>query len=310
MGGTEGWRFEFKLSPLPPAPLNAPSHAQPSSLSHSSAVANDGGAPPLTSSPPWPSRVLLSCYGMPSPPQVGERWSLHVKWRRPRGLMNPHGGDSALWLLSQNIPAVGTCSGKAQTRERDERDGSPWSVDAWRQRFRDAIHREVGDARGAGVLAALSLGDQGAVSVSMNLSQPRPKSPSFSSGNRQIRAIFGGLAGQSICPRTPRSVPKNGEMGCQRRSLFAPPGRVLGGVSGAAARQGASLGALMPPGLARFRPGAHKGQHTFQALTDWFPKALIVAADALPHGLRGTDLSLRCWVAELRKLGIRDKSVR
>lgn len=164
MGGTEGWRFEFKLSPLPPAPLNAPSHAQPSSPSHSSAVANDGGAPPLTSSPPWPSRVLLSCYGMPSPPQVGARWSLHVKWRRPRGLMNPHGGDSALWLLSQNIPAVGTCSGKAQTRERDERDGSPWSVDAWRQRFRDAIHREVGDARGAGVLAALSLGDQGAVS--------------------------------------------------------------------------------------------------------------------------------------------------
>ncbi len=134
MGGTEGWRFEFKLSPQ---------------------------TPQTPQTPPWPSRVLLSCYGMPSTPQVGERWSLQVKWRRPRGLMNPHGSDSALWLLSQNIPAVGSCSGKAQTRQSD---GRPWSVDAWRQRFREAIQREVDDVRGAGVLSALSLGDQGAVS--------------------------------------------------------------------------------------------------------------------------------------------------
>lgn len=209
IGGTEGWRFEFKLPPV----QAASSHASPSPA--------DAAPAPPTPSPPWPRRVLLSCYAMPSPPQVGERWSLQVKWRRPRGLMNPHGGDSALWLLSQNIPAVGTCSSKGQTRERE---GDSWSIDAWRQRFRDALQREVGDARGAGVLAALSLGDQGAVSVSMNLSQPRPRPLVFSSVNRQNCAIFDGLAGQSSCPRTMRSVSKNGEMGCQRSRLFPRQG--------------------------------------------------------------------------------------
>ncbi|OWQ84983.1 DNA internalization-related competence protein ComEC/Rec2 [Roseateles terrae] len=98
---------------------------------------------------------------MPSPPQVGELWSLQVKWRRPRGLMNPHGGDSALWMLSQNIPAIGTCASKGQQREAA---GTTTSVDAWRQRFRDTLRQHVTDPRGAGVLAALSLGDQGAVS--------------------------------------------------------------------------------------------------------------------------------------------------
>jgi competence protein ComEC len=135
-GGTEGWRFEYSLLP----------------------ALESAQAPPRL-----PPRVLLSCYAMPDPPRVGERWSFQVKWRRPNGLMNPHGGDTALWLMSQDIPAVATCSSKGQQRESE---GAPWRIDAWRHQFRDAIEREVDDPRGAGVLAALSLGDQGALSPS------------------------------------------------------------------------------------------------------------------------------------------------
>ena len=42
-------------------------------------------------------------------------------------------------------------------------DGSAWQVDRWRQQVRDAILRAVGDRRAAGVLAALVVGDQGAI---------------------------------------------------------------------------------------------------------------------------------------------------
>lgn len=127
-GSTEGWRFEFQVRP---------------------SVAQD-----------LPPRALLSCYGMPMPPRVGDAWALSVKWRRPHGLMNPQGGDSALWMLSQNIPATGTCSSRGQQRLAQ---GSGWRIDAWRQAFRESIEQGVADRRGAGVLAALSLGDQGAV---------------------------------------------------------------------------------------------------------------------------------------------------
>ncbi|ANH66622.1 ComEC/Rec2 family competence protein [Mitsuaria sp. 7] len=131
IGGAAGWRFILDVDP---------------------AVVGDG-APP---------RVLLSCYQMPVPPRAGERWRLDVKLRRPHGLMNPHGFDQALWMLDQDLPAAGSCRSKGQERL----EGSGFSVDALRQTMRDAIDRQLSerrDRRGAGVLAALSLGDQGAV---------------------------------------------------------------------------------------------------------------------------------------------------
>ncbi|WP_431102489.1 DNA internalization-related competence protein ComEC/Rec2 [Roseateles noduli] len=133
IGGVEGWRFILAVEP--------------------SAVS--AGTPP---------RVLLSCYQMPFRPRAGERWRLDVKLRRPHGLMNPHGFDQALWMLDQDLPAAGSCRSKGQERLAT----SGFSVDALRQSMRDAIDRQLSerrDRRGAGVLAALSLGDQGAVNA-------------------------------------------------------------------------------------------------------------------------------------------------
>ena len=113
-----------------------------------------------------PARVLLSCYQMPSPPRAGERWSLPVKLRPPHGLMNPGGFDTALWMLEQDLPAAGSCRAQGQRRLDAGGGGLAMRVLAMRQTLRDAIDRQLGevrDRRGAGVLAALSLGDQGAV---------------------------------------------------------------------------------------------------------------------------------------------------
>ena len=133
LGGTEGWRFVLAAD----------------------AASIAAGAPP---------RLLLSCYQMPETPRAGERWQLALKLRRPHGLLNPQGFDQALWMLEQDLPAAASCRGQGQQRLSRAAPG----VDALRQSLRDAIDRELGqarDRRGAGVLAALSLGDQGAVSA-------------------------------------------------------------------------------------------------------------------------------------------------
>lgn len=164
MGGIEGWRFVFAvdvpdrsqvLPRTPPqSPPQSPLQAPPQALLQ---------APP---------RVLLSCYQMPAIPRAGERWEFAVKLRRPRGLANPQGFDQALWMLEQDLPAAGSCRSRGQRRLEPGGLG----MTALRQSLRDAIERHLiahashgapdSDARrGTGVLAALSLGDQGAVSA-------------------------------------------------------------------------------------------------------------------------------------------------
>lgn len=144
-GGVQGWRFVFDVD------VDADEDVD---------VGLDVNA--KASEVRAPVRVLLSCYAMPTDPRVGERWRFDVKLRRPHGLMNPRGFDQALWMLEQDLPAAGSCRAKGQSKLEE----GGWGVDALRQALRDAIDRRLAaasDRRGAGVLAALSLGDQGAV---------------------------------------------------------------------------------------------------------------------------------------------------
>ena len=155
LGGTEGWRFVLAAD----------------------AASIVAGAPP---------RLLLSCYQMPATPRAGERWQLALKLRRPHGLLNPQGFDQALWMLEQDLPAAASCRGQGQQRLSSAAPG----VDALRQSLRDAIDRELGqarDRRGAGVLAALSLGDQGAVSWTTTNELPAAQRRRLSYGKRPRR---------------------------------------------------------------------------------------------------------------------------
>lgn len=134
MGGDTGWRFQFKVEEV------------------------------LTPGAKVPPRLLLASYipaDMASNQawRAGDRWRLNVRLRRPHGLMNPQGFDYELWLLEQGIRATGTLRPGGQLVEQ----AVAFPVHRLRQSLRDAITVRVPDSRAAGVLAALSLGDQAAI---------------------------------------------------------------------------------------------------------------------------------------------------
>lgn len=92
--------------------------------------------------------------------RAGERWRFTVRLRQPHGNLNPHGHDVELALFEQGVGAVGYVRDVPPQR-LDAAAGHP--VERWRQRLRDALDARVADARSAGVLAALTVGDQAAI---------------------------------------------------------------------------------------------------------------------------------------------------
>ncbi len=95
--------------------------------------------------------------------RAGQRWRLTARLRQPHGHLNPHGFDLELWLFEQGIGASGYVRSRAgaPAEKLDDAAGAP--VERFRQRVRDAIDQAVPDAAAAGVLAALAIGDQGAI---------------------------------------------------------------------------------------------------------------------------------------------------
>jgi competence protein ComEC len=92
--------------------------------------------------------------------KAGQRWQLQVRLKRPHGLMNPHGFDYELYLLEQGVGATGYVREGGFTLVQ-EKAGFP--LQRLRQHVKDAIERQVTDARTAGVLAGLAIGDQSAI---------------------------------------------------------------------------------------------------------------------------------------------------
>jgi competence protein ComEC len=123
--------------------------------------------------PGVPQRLSLSWFRGPDgdallrgPPRTlepGQRWAFTVRLKRPQGAMNPHGFDVELWLFERGLRAGGyvRASPAAVPRLLAERQGA-W-VDRARFALREAIQARVADPRAAGVLAALVVGDQGAI---------------------------------------------------------------------------------------------------------------------------------------------------
>ena len=92
--------------------------------------------------------------------RAGQRWRFSVRLRQPHGNVNPHGFDYELNLLEQGVRATGYIrDGPTQLLE----PAAGFFVERLRQRVRDAIYASVADRRAAGVLAALAVGDQGAI---------------------------------------------------------------------------------------------------------------------------------------------------
>ena len=99
----------------------------------------------------------------PAELRAGQRWRFTVRLRAPHGSANPGGFDAELWLFEQGLRAGGSVRSKPADPARllDPAAGHP--VERLRQHLRERIDARVADAAAAGVLAALAVGDQGAI---------------------------------------------------------------------------------------------------------------------------------------------------
>src|SRR5213596_638750 len=121
-----------------------------------------------------PSRIQLSWYrgsayedqpallaGMVHP---GERWRFTVRLRRPHGTVNPHGFDYEAWLLERGIGATGYIRSRGEQLRLGERNSFMDWIEKAREAVRDRFRSALGATPAAGILAALAVGDQRAIS--------------------------------------------------------------------------------------------------------------------------------------------------
>ncbi len=120
-----------------------------------------------------PQRLSLAWYAQqrkdgtaepPPPIAAGERWRLVVRLKRPHGSVNPHGFDIEAWLLENNLRATGYVRPGERNLRLDAFAGRPsdW-VERARETVRERIRRALPEAAYAGVIVALTIGDQRAI---------------------------------------------------------------------------------------------------------------------------------------------------
>jgi competence protein ComEC len=111
----------------------------------------DGTAIPLH------GRVRVSWYdGAPDNLAACSRWQLHLRLKRPRGLVNRGGFDSERQALERGIVAVGYVRESDQNRRVGER---ALCVDQLRESISRGIAARVADPHDAALLQAFAIGD-------------------------------------------------------------------------------------------------------------------------------------------------------
>jgi competence protein ComEC len=95
----------------------------------------------------------------------GERWLFTVRLRRPHGHVNPYGFDYEAWLLERGIGATGYVRHRGEQRKLGERKSFLDLVQKGREAVRGRFQAQLGATPAAGILVALAVGDQRAISA-------------------------------------------------------------------------------------------------------------------------------------------------
>ena len=121
-----------------------------------------------------PGKLLLSWHRTPSTDEgaavleqavhPGERWLFTVRLRRPHGNVNPYGFDYEAWLLERGVGATGYVRQKGERRRLGIRNRFFDCVEKAREAVRDRFYARLGATPAAGILVALAVGDQRAIS--------------------------------------------------------------------------------------------------------------------------------------------------
>jgi len=122
-----------------------------------------------------PGRLLVSWYRasaweeapavLASTVHPGERWLLTLRLRRPHGLVNPHGFDYEAWLLERGVGATGYVRARGEQRKLGQRSTPLDWIERAREAVRDRFLATLGPTPAAGILAALAVGDQRAITT-------------------------------------------------------------------------------------------------------------------------------------------------
>ena len=113
-----------------------------------------------------PDRILLGWHAVGQPVRPDERRKFVVRLRRPHGAMNPGGFDFEAWMLERNLRASGfvrTATGSEPHRLQSMVWTPRTVIERVRAWLRDRLMTHVRDDRYGGVLVALVLGDQRAI---------------------------------------------------------------------------------------------------------------------------------------------------
>lgn len=95
-------------------------------------------------------------------PRAGEQWRFETRLRRAHAPLNPGAPDGELWLIEQGLRATGTLS--AHGAHRRLQAAPFYAPDRWRESLRDKIATALADRALRGLIVALVLGDDSAVS--------------------------------------------------------------------------------------------------------------------------------------------------
>jgi competence protein ComEC len=122
-----------------------------------------------------PGKLLLSWHRnawleegaaeLAEPVRPGERWLLTVRLRRPHGHLNPHGFDYEAWLLERGIGATGYVRQRGERRRLGLRNDLGDHVQRARAAVRERFNAQLGATPAAGILVALAVGEQRAISA-------------------------------------------------------------------------------------------------------------------------------------------------
>ena len=97
--------------------------------------------------------------------RAGERWRWTVRLKRPHGYVNPEGFDLEAWLLERNIRAQGSIQADSLAKRLDANAGTVSDrIERLREDIRTRMQTALRDERYAGILIALAIGDQQAIS--------------------------------------------------------------------------------------------------------------------------------------------------
>ncbi len=104
--------------------------------------------------------IQLNWYGQVPDLQIGERWQLKVRLKKPNGFMNPGGFDYEGWLFQKKIRAKGYVRSGKNDRDSNQRVAAShghW-VDRYRHWLSEKIDQALPESEYAGMIKALSIG--------------------------------------------------------------------------------------------------------------------------------------------------------